>query len=109
VEWIARRITLRETKNGKPRSVVMTGLLLEALLPLKGRDGPLFGNASRFSLNQALARACKRTGLPKMPPHQVGRHAFAARLLRQGKTLAEVKEAGGWDSMHMVAENLRPP
>ncbi len=32
--------------------------------------------------------------------------AFAARLLRQGRTLKEVQEAGGWSpaSMPMVAE-----
>jgi hypothetical protein len=40
-----------------------------------------------------------------MTSHQIGRHAFAARLLRQRKTLKEVQEAGGWSvgSMPMLA------
>jgi hypothetical protein len=47
----------------------------------------------------------ERVGLPVMTSHQIGRHAFAARLLRQRKTLKEVQEAGGWSvgSMPMLA------
>jgi site-specific recombinase XerD len=41
-----------------------------------------------------------------MTSHKIGRHAFAARLLRQGKTLKEVQEAGGWSkkSYRLLAE-----
>ena len=104
IDWQTRSLTLRRTKNGKPRVVAMTGLLYEAMLALRGRPGRLFGYASRFSLNQALARACKRAGLPVMTSHKIGRHGFAARLLRLGHTLKEVQVAGGWDSFRMVAE-----
>jgi site-specific recombinase XerD len=47
-----------------------------------------------------------RAELPVMTSHQVGRHSFAARLLRQGKTLKEVQEAGGWSkkSYRLLAE-----
>jgi len=40
-----------------------------------------------------------------MTSHQIGRHAFAARLLKQGKTLKQLQEVGGWsvDSMTMIA------
>jgi integrase len=106
VDWEARSVLLRKTKNSKPRSVPLAPMLYEALLPLKGRQGPLFGFSQRWSLNQAIERTCKRAGVPYMSSHQVGRHAFAARLLRQGKNLKELQEAGGWSpkSLPMMAE-----
>lgn len=106
VDWERRSVMLRKTKGGKPRLVPLAPMVMEALLPLRLTDGPLCGYAQRFSLNQAIGRACARAGLRKLTSHEIGRHAFAARLLRQGKTLKEVQEAGGWStkSMWMVAE-----
>ncbi len=106
VDWVARTVVLRKTKGGLPRQVPLGAMAMEALLPLRQVQGPLLGFAQRFSLNQAIERACVRAGLRHMSSHEIGRHAFAARLLRQGKTLKEVQEAGGWSakSMWMVAE-----
>jgi integrase len=98
IDWSRRIVTLKKTKNGKPRAIVLAPILVEALLPLRQAIGPLFGLKTYFSLNQALARACRRAGLPVLTSHQVGRHAFAARLLRQGKTLKDIQEAGGWSA-----------
>lgn len=106
VDWEKRSVLLRRTKNGKPRTIVLPALVYKAMLPLKGAEGPLFGFAQRWSLNQALARACRRSGLPIMTSHKIGRHAFAARHLRRGRTLKELQEAGGWSpkSLPMLAE-----
>lgn len=106
VDWEKRSALLRRTKNGKPRTVVLPAMAYQAMLPLKGTVGPLFGFGQRWSLNQALERACKRAGLPRMTSHKIGRHAFAARHLRQGRTLKELQEAGGWSakSLAMLAE-----
>lgn len=105
VDWIRGDITLRETKNGSPRVVCAGASLMAALAPLRGTVGPLFGFASRYSLNQALGRACERAGiLPPFSTHEVGRHAFAARHLREGRTLLEVQKLGDWKSYRMVAE-----
>jgi integrase len=106
VDWERRTALLRRTKNGKPRTVVLPELVYKALLPLKGAKGPLFGFSQRWSLNQALGRACKRAGLSRMTSHKVGRHAFAARHLKNGRTLKELQEAGGWSpkSLPMLAE-----
>jgi site-specific recombinase XerD len=106
IDWAAQKVTFRKTKGGKPRQVALTPMTMEALLPLRTVTGPLLGFAQRYSLNQAIERACARAGLRHMASHEIGRHAFAARLLRQGKTLKEVQEAGGWSakSMWMVAE-----
>jgi integrase len=105
VDWIRGEVTLRETKNGSPRVICGGASLMGALMPLRGSAGPLFGFASRYSLNQALGRACERAGiLPAFSTHEVGRHAFAARHLREGRTLLEVQKLGGWKSYRMVAE-----
>ena len=105
IDWVAQTVLLRKTKNGKPRQVPLAPMVLEALLPLRQAVGPICGYANRWQLNRALETACKAAGVPVMTSHQIGRHAFAARLLRQGKTLKEVQEAGGWSaaSMPMIA------
>lgn len=106
VDWDGQTVIFRRTKSGKPRTVPLAPLVYDALLPLRGRKGPLLGFKQRYSLNQAIARACRRAGLPVMTSHKIGRHAFAARLLKQGKTLKEVQEAGGWSpkSLSMIGE-----
>jgi len=104
IDWEERTAELRLTKNGDPRVVPLSGLLSEALHKLKGTKGPVFGFKTRHSLNQALERACVRAKVRVMTSHEVGRHAFAARLLGQGYTLKQVQEAGGWKSYRMVAE-----
>lgn len=105
VDWTRGDVILRETKNGAPRVICAGPALMAGLAPLRGTEGPLFGFASRYSLNQALGRACARAGLePAFSTHEVGRHAFAARLLREGHTLLDVQKLGGWKSYRMVAE-----
>jgi Phage integrase family len=105
VDWEAQTVLLRKTKNGKPRVVPLTPMTLEALLPLRQTQGPICGFNDRWRLNDALETACEASGLEIMTTHQIGRHAFAARLLRQGKTLKELQEAGGWSpsSLPMLA------
>ncbi len=102
VDWGRHEALLSHTKNGEPRVVPLAGLVYEALAKLRGASGPLFGFGQRHSFNQAIARACRRAGLPVMTSHKLGRHAFAARLLSQGHTLKDVKEAGGWKTYRMV-------
>ena len=105
IDWARGDIILRETKNGAPRVICAGASLMAALTPLRGTAGPLFGFASRYSLNQALGRTCERAGIrPAFSTHEVGRHAFAARHLREGQTLLAVQKIGGWKSYRMVAE-----
>jgi integrase len=103
VDWERHEALLRLTKNGEPRVLPLAGLVYEALAKLKGTPGPIFGFKTKDGLNQAIKRACRRAGLPPLSSHKVGRHAFAARLLSQGHTLMEVKEAGGWKTYGVVA------
>lgn len=103
---------LRLTKNGKSRRVPLAPVLVTALQRaldelVKEIDGAprLFGYADRWSVNQAIERACRRAGIAVMSSHKVGRHAFAARLLAQGKSLKLVQEAGGWAQIQVVSES----
>jgi integrase len=110
-------VTLRETKNGTARRVKLAPILLDALSrlePVKGTReiaGELveglwvLGYASRWSINKALQRACKRAGVPYLSTHKIGRHAFAARLLAEGHSLKLVQEAGGWKVIRMVSQH----
>ena len=104
VDWDDCSVELRETKNGMPRRVKLPPLVMDALVPLRGRKGRLFGLKTRHSLNQALKRAAKRAGVPYLSSHKIGRHAFSARLLRQGKSGRVVQEAGGWKSVRLFTE-----
>ena len=124
---------LRMTKNGKPRRVPLSPVLVDALstaikecakvtgelwVGRKRIDGKLvggvkvedatlrvFGYAERYEVGQAISRVCKRAGIKRLTSHQVGRHAFAARLLAQGKSLKLVQEAGGWSQIQVVSES----
>ena len=40
-----------------------------------------------------------------MSSHKIGRHAFAARLLREGHSLRVVQDAGGWKVARMVTDH----
>ena len=98
---------LRKTKNGKSRRISLAPLLVDALRPCTSGVGPeatVFGYAERFSVNQAIERVCLKAGIPYLSSHKVGRHAFAARLLAEGKSLRLVQEAGGWSSIQIVAD-----
>lgn len=98
-------IRLVRTKGGYSREVALPPFVNAALakLPHADPEAPLFGYASRYSLVRILKRTCKRAGVEHLSPHKAGRHTFAARLLRQGASLKEVQEAGGWKDIGVVA------
>lgn len=101
----AATILLENTKNGEARLVPLPAFVNDALALLshKEPDAPLFGYTQRFALNNMLKRACARAGVEYLSPHKAGRHAFAARLLKDGNSLKALQEAGGWKSSAVVA------
>lgn len=105
IDFARKKALLGITKNGKPREVALAPIVIDALLALKRGDGAVFGFAARWSVNQALERACKRGGLPYFSSHKIGRHAFAARLLKAGHSTRLVQVAGGWSNIGIVAEH----
>lgn len=109
---------LRKTKAGNARVVKLPPVLIHAIqlvantleLPVGQTlddhlDDRVFGYSQRWSVNQAIERACARAKAPYMSSHKIGRHAFAARLLREGHSLKLVQEAGGWAVARMVTEH----
>lgn len=100
-------VALRRTKGGRGRLVALPQFVNDALakLPRPSDASPLFGYASRYSLNRILVRICKRAGIEHLSPHKAGRHTFAARLLREGASLKEVQQAGGWADIGVVARS----
>ncbi|MBI4723485.1 MAG: tyrosine-type recombinase/integrase [Rhodomicrobium sp.] len=98
------RVTVRDTKVGQ---VIQFKLATPVIAQLRRYDWQkldfIFGYASRWSVYKPLRKACRDAGVPYHVPKDAGRHEFASHLLRSGKTLKEVKEAGRWKSIQMPA------
>ncbi len=105
IDFARRKALLGITKNGKPREVALATIVIDALLKLERGNGVVFGFAARWSVNQAIERVCKRAGLVYYSSHKIGRHAFAARLLKAGHSTRVVQVAGGWSNIGIVAEH----
>ena len=99
------RALLRHTKNGDDRMVFFGQALAEILRRLEGdgRSAP-FPWKQTSAVNRALQEEFARLDLPYYSCHKLGRHAFAERFLREGHTIKELKEVGGWRSMQVVEE-----
>ncbi len=100
-------VLFRDTKNGDARRAVMPPELVAAIraLPVTASEEPLLGYASRYTAARALRRAAEAAGVAPVGPHRIGRHTFAARLLNNGATLKDTKEAGGWKTLSVVDRN----
>jgi len=103
-------VTYTNTKNGQTRSSALPHVVAQALREL-GQGSPderVMPHGERWctsAINQALERAADKAGVRRLYTHSVGRHAFAARLLRQGKSLKFVQSAGGWETLEIVARH----
>jgi integrase len=64
----------------------------------------IFECETRWGIPQLFKRAQKRAGLDRRRPHEIGRHAFAKRILEAGESTLTVKDAGGWKTLRMVDE-----
>jgi integrase len=108
VDLASARITLLQTKSGKPRGIPMNRAVYDALVALEpssaARTGPLFRRGSgtgwgqiRTAFDTALTRA-KITGFRF---HDL-RHTAASHLVMRGATLQEVKELLGHADLTMT-------
>jgi integrase len=96
---------IHRTKSGSPVVVDVPSVCLDLL----ARAGPssskrLFGYSDRHNVYRALRPVCKRAGVPYYGSHAFGRHGFASRLLREGKSLKFVADAGGWKTARLVID-----
>ena len=110
------RVLLADTKTGVPRWTMLPPFVNDVLLllPHDDADAPLFGYASRWSLNRILIRAVRRANrllaeegrsqvIKNYSPHKLGRHLFAKRFLEDGNSLKALMDAGGWSSIKAVS------
>lgn len=116
------------TKNGEPLLVDLHPKVVEAIAAMPDwnerrwlfTDGPTSGSNVRkdiivgclkaSGLDPALAnkqtlamKQLEGAAVPYFSPHEIGRHAFATRMLRAGYSLQYVKDAGGWKSIEVLS------
>lgn len=101
-------LLIDKDKSGNPVLVKLSVPVLNAMDKFDWRKGPgLFGKYTETNKRRcykALHAACDAAKVPYFTLHKSGRHAFAKRLLREGKSLAHVKAAGRWATIRVVAE-----
>lgn len=112
---------IRRTKTGDPIQITIPETALDLLKQArpKGFTGrysrSVFGYVSRSNVYRALAKACECAGILVTDKngkkvggyygsHAIGRHAFASRLLGDGKSVKFVAEAGRWKSPRLVLD-----
>lgn len=114
-------LSVPDTKTGDPIQVRLSGPVIEALKDMqrelqdqdakrkaKGKEPLarrwLFGTANRSNVYRSLKTACTAAGSERYGSHALGRHAFATRILNDGKSLKHLKEAGRWKTIKMPAQ-----
>ena len=107
IDWEREQALLRHTKNGSLCDLAPPAMDAISFLRLPNCNPAerVFGYAYRRSVNKAIERACLKAKAPYLSSHRIGRHAFAARLLREGHSLKLVQEAGGWKVARMVSDH----
>jgi len=89
---------VRTTKNGEPRLVYLPPFVVEALRPYEKDSGRIFDMySSRFSVNQAIERVCKKAKIEYLSSHKVGSHTYATNLsIYAGMDAKGLTETGRW-------------
>jgi hypothetical protein len=68
------------------------------------RNLRVFGFASSCGPLKAWRTACKKAGIPYLPPHSAGRHGFGQEhVIRQGADSKAVGKFGGWSDTVLLA------
>ena len=108
VDFSTARLTLVQTKSGKPRGVPIGRAVYDALLALEPdparRQGRIFrpGNDRGGSqIRTAFEAALTRAGIVAFRFHDL-RHTAASHLVMRGATLQDVKEILGHQDLRMT-------
>jgi integrase len=115
VDVRARFIQIRHSKNGEPRSIPMSEILLATVAAMKVR--PLSGKVFQVGINglrSAFERAVKAAGIEDFHFHDL-RHTFASRCVQYGVDLYRVQKLLGHKGpemtqryAHHVRESITP-
>jgi integrase len=98
-------ITVPDTKTGEPALVRLSPPVIAAIkeIPQWKAQRWLFGTCHRSNIARDFAKAAKAAGVPHFGTHAIGRHSFATRILRDGRSLKFLKDAGRWKTIKMPA------
>ncbi len=102
VVWIYRPSKHKTAHHGRPRAIPLDEQCQEILLPrltpfvperyvFESRDGRPYAESS---IRNAVAKACKRAGLPHWHPHQI-RHRVLTEARAAGVGLDEIRALAG--------------
>lgn len=98
-------LSVPDSKTGVPFVVALAEPVLEAVraIPDWQKQTWLFGTCHRSNFARDVNKACDAAGVRRFGSHAIGRHSFATRVLRAGKSLAFLKDAGRWATITMPA------
>lgn len=100
-----RTASIGKDKRGRTKIVTYPAWVQVMIANLPEYESPsIFGYSYRNSVYETLKRSCARAGVEYLTPHQAGRHTFATNLLKAGKSLAFVKDAGHWETGQLVID-----
>jgi integrase len=109
VDLATARITLYQTKSGKPRGIPINRAVYDALVALEPdaskRVGLLFrkrgGDGAWGQIRSAFESVVAKAGLRDFRFHDL-RHTFASHLVMRGASLSDVKEILGHADLKMT-------
>lgn len=101
IDLTERTALLRKTKTTTNSIRHLTDEMISRIHALKRRNDHVFRYTSRFSVNEAIKRVCRRAGIPYKSSHLCGRHSFGTNSIAMGADVKTVMEAGDWKSVEV--------
>jgi integrase len=102
IDLASSRITLYDTKNGRPRGVPVNRAVYDALIALQPDSAKRTGSLFRSrKIRTAFEKALERAELKNMRFHDL-RHTAASHLVMRGAALKEVQEILGHRTFAMT-------
>jgi integrase len=97
------RLSIPDTKTGQPVIVPLSRPVIAAIkdIPNWRQQRWLFGTCHRSNVARAVRSACERAGVRHYGTHEIGRHSFSIRVLRDGKSVKFLMAAGRWKTAKM--------
>jgi integrase len=108
VDLVARRVTLRKTKNGKTRSVYVNELAMQIFIAMgilerkkKNDRRVLFPGITPEQLSMKFIRACRSAGIEDFSFHDL-RHTYASHIRMRGGDLDDIRRLLGHSDLRMT-------
>jgi integrase len=110
VDLVNRRLTVRRSKNGRPRTIPLTADMTEMLAGMAQGSGLVFSaGRATCSVRRAIKRILKAASLPEHWSCHSLRHSWASVLDQQGADLSFISRLAGHSGLQMTrhyAHNL---